>query len=122
MFGKKKKKKDEEQGLARCEEQKLTPEQLEQIMAHPAIQELSARLDAVKQMLGTLPEAVGRAVAEALNGPPEKSWHPPVPVASEFGKGGPIEITKDGITAGGKTYPTRKPGEGADEQPGPRKP
>jgi hypothetical protein len=60
------KKDEKKQELAKVDEQSkpggLT---LDQVMSHPAVQQLSQRLEETKQLLQGLPEAIGRAVAEA---------------------------------------------------------
>jgi hypothetical protein len=60
-------KKDErKQELAKVDEQsKSGGLTLDQVMSHPAVQQLSQRLEETKQLLQSLPEAIGRAVAEA---------------------------------------------------------
>lgn len=57
----KKEKKSESKGLVKKE----APMGMESVMNHPAVKDLRAQLSAVKQMLESLPEAIGKAVAAA---------------------------------------------------------
>lgn len=59
------KKDEKKQELAKVDESKSGGLTLDQVMAHPAVQQLSQRLEETKQLLQSLPEAIGRAVAEA---------------------------------------------------------
>lgn len=58
--------KKDRQELAKVDEQsKSAGLTLDQVMSHPAVQQLSQRLEETKQLLQSLPEMIGRAVAEA---------------------------------------------------------
>lgn len=76
-----------------AEQQALT---LEQVMAHPVVQQLNQKLEETKQLLQGLPEAIGRAVAEAQrpNKLPQASG-PPVAVRP-FAPASKIEFHKKG--------------------------
>lgn len=85
---------------------------VEQILSHPAITEIRERLETVRGMLAGLPEAIGRAVGEALwksrngvSGTPVKVLEPERP--------DDIEIHRDAFTVDGKVYelPKRKNAE-----------
>jgi hypothetical protein len=73
-----KKKKDAKQELSKPQEaaQALT---LEQVMAHPVVQALNRKVEEMRQLVQGLPEAIGRAVAEAQRaGRPRVVSGPPV--------------------------------------------
>ena len=53
---------------------------VEQVMRHPVVVEMAQRLQAVESMLHALPEAIGRAVAQAMKKPPTGASGPPVPL------------------------------------------
>lgn len=53
---------------------------VEQVMKHPLVVQMAERLEAVESMLHALPEAIGRAVAQAMRKPPSGASGPPVPL------------------------------------------
>jgi hypothetical protein len=70
-------KKPKKQELAKVKETQALS--LEQALAHPVVQQMSKKLDEMRQLVQGLPEAIGRAVAEAqrasrpvsrISGPP----------------------------------------------------
>jgi hypothetical protein len=77
---------------------------VEQVMRHPVVVQMAQRLEAVESMLHALPEAIGRAVAQAMRKPPTGASGPPVPLfvpghptfpkELEFRQGG--KIVQDG--------------------------
>jgi hypothetical protein len=72
----KKKKKDGEkdaQELTKGTEKPLTPKQMEQLLAHPMVQRMAAQVSVLQRMFEQLPEAIGRAVAQAKEVKPP-SW------------------------------------------------
>lgn len=60
-----KKKKGGKHELSKVEESSSQALSLEQVMAHPAVQQLNQKLEETRQLIAGLPEAIGRAVAEA---------------------------------------------------------
>lgn len=74
---------------------------IEQVMRHPAVVKMAERLEAMEGMLQQLPEAIGRAVAQAMRKPPQGASGPPVPLFVpgtpsfpmdlQFHKGGKIQ-------------------------------
>lgn len=72
---------------------------VEQVMSHQMVVDMSKRLEDVKAMLSQLPEAVGRAVAEAM-GKSKAGFTPPsVPVSSAE----TVEFLPQKLTVDGKT-------------------
>lgn len=61
----KKKKKDEKGALVQAKAGDQQAISLEQAMAHPVVQQMTKKLDEMRQIVEGLPEAIGRAVAEA---------------------------------------------------------
>ena len=104
------KKKNPKQELAQVKEAQALS--LEQALAHPVVQQMSKKLDEMRQLVQGLPEAIGRAVAEAqragarprvLSGPPVALQ--PQNTNVEFHRKGRIvqdgkEIAKEGPTQG----------------------
>lgn len=60
-----KKKKGDKQELSKVKEAPPQGLTLEQVMAHPVVQQLNQKVDEMRQLVQGLPEAIGRAVAEA---------------------------------------------------------
>jgi len=93
------KKKDESRNLSKIErasdERGLT---MEQVLAHPVVQQMTRRLEEMREIVQGLPEAIGRAVAQATKRPPAGACGPPVPILNpkevEFHKGG--KVIEDG--------------------------
>lgn len=104
----KKNKKDAKQSLVKAQESQGLS--LEQVMAHPAVIELNKKLEETRQLIAGLPEAIGRAVAEAQRASriPARASGPPVALAGsnadvEFHRKGRIvqdgkEIAPEGPT------------------------
>lgn len=104
-------KKKDEKGLIRKESDAITAEM---ILQHPVVKEMAARLENVQKLLQHLPEAIGRAVAEASA--PKPPMPPPAPgqplcvvkpTPIEFGV--PIELHPQRMVAGGATFDLPKP-------------
>jgi hypothetical protein len=71
------KKKGPKQDLVKHENAKSL--NLEQVMAHPVVQQMNKKLEEMRQLVQGLPEAIGRAVAEAQRaGRPRVVSGPPV--------------------------------------------
>lgn len=104
------KKKGPKQALAQVKEAQTLS--LEQALAHPVVQQMSKKLEEMRQLVQGLPEAIGRAVAEAQRGSRTVpvAFGPPVVLQQsnvnvEFHKKGRIvqdgkEIAKEGPTQG----------------------
>lgn len=74
---------------------------LERALSHPVVKQMHARLSMIQSLLEELPEAVGRAVREAIaSRPPSNASGPPVKLVEAKD----IEITARGIRADGKRY------------------
>jgi hypothetical protein len=104
------KKKGDKKGLVKAEAA-ASAISLEQAMAHPVVQQMSKKLDEMRQLVQGLPEAIGRAVAEAQRaGKPIQASGPsialrPAGTAVEFHRKGRIvqdgkEIASEGPTRG----------------------
>lgn len=77
---------------------------VERVLAHPAVQEMSARLATVQKMLGELPRMIGEAVAEAQrNQAPVGAKGPPVKLVDHKD----VEIHKDRLVVDGKRFETK---------------
>lgn len=104
------------QELSKVEEQpKSQGLTLSEVMAHPVVQEMNKKLESMSQLLQQLPEAIGRAVAEAqransnrvplVSGPPVSLRTPIEGRQVEFHRRGKIvedgqEIAPEGPTQG----------------------
>jgi len=104
---------------------------LEQVMAHPVVQQLNQKLEETRQLLQGLPEAIGRAVAEAQrpNRLPQASGAPVVvrPFAStatvEFHrKGRIVQDGKEVAPAGQTSRDFHQELDDLTSRKGPRKP
>ncbi len=96
MSRRKKNSKDERGLSRRADPNGLT---LDGALTHPVVQRMSEKLEEMRQLVEGLPEAIGRAVAQATRKPPVGASGPPVPLvgfgkAVEFHKGG--KIVEDG--------------------------
>lgn len=91
--------------ISRKQNQELS---LEAVLAHPAVKELSSRLETLQGMLRGLPQAIGEAVAAAtaaaeLRKPPAGASGPRVPmIGNEIGT--EIEIHQRKLVVGGQVY------------------
>lgn len=72
---------------------------VEQVMAHPAVVEMSRRLQAVHELLPALPEMIGRAVAQAMRSSGKGLSAPAIQVSNPES----VEITPQKLTIDGKT-------------------
>lgn len=72
-----------------------------EILAHPVVREMSARLETIQGLLQNLPRLVGEAVAAANQVPHERSFGPPVPLIAPLGE---VEIHKRKLVVDGKTF------------------
>lgn len=80
--------KEKKQELSKVEEQPKTGGlTIAEVMAHPVVQEMNRKLEDMSNLLRTLPEAIGRAVAEAQRTNSNK-----VPLVS----GPPVELRPGG--------------------------
>jgi len=59
------KKKKGKQELAKVQEEAIRSLTVEQVMKHPAVQQINKKFEEMQQLVQALPEAIGRAVAEA---------------------------------------------------------
>jgi hypothetical protein len=105
------KKKGDKKGLVKADEAASHAISLEQAMAHPVVQQMSKKLDEMRSLVQGLPEAIGRAVAEAQRaGKTIQASGPPVALRPananvEFHRKGRIvqdgkEIAPEGPTRG----------------------
>jgi len=75
---------------------------VEQVLAHPLVQRMATQLEQLQRLVSGLPEAVGRSVAAAM-----QSQSPPTPPAYQLvqpGQGEEIQIGKDKIVVGNKSF------------------
>ena len=75
-------------------EKALTPRQVEQLLAHPMVQQMAAQISVLKNMFQQLPEAIGRAVAKAQEVKPP-SWS--APIQTRRGPGDPPGVAAMGV-------------------------
>lgn len=112
-------------GLVKTDQAPEAGLSMEQVMSHPVVKEMGRKLDEMRQLVQGLPEAIGRAVAEAQRQQrvPRASG-PPVPLRAENGgvefhrKGKIIQngevVAKEGPTSLSRDlpatfYPPEKP-------------
>lgn len=97
-------KKKDEKALVQKE-----PISVEMVLQHPVVKEMASRLENVQKLLQSLPEAIGRAVAEASAPPPPKpapapgqplSLVKPTPIEC----GVVIELHPQRMVTGGNTF------------------
>lgn len=95
-------------------QQQPQPMTTEMIMSHPVVKEMAARLENVQNLLKSLPEAIGRAVAEASAikppmPPPAPGQQLTVVHPPSFKEGDAIELRPQQMTVGGKSFELPKP-------------
>lgn len=96
----------------------------EQILAHPVVRQMSTQLEQLRNLVQSLPEAVGRSVAAAMKAgagtPLEPSYH----MVDTTAPGVEVNIGKDKIVVGEQVFPVapmklkpRPDGPNADRTP-----
>lgn len=115
--------KKREKGLIEQKKAELTTDQ---VLAHPVVQQMVTRLEALNSLLTNLPSAVGQAVAEAMetarrNRPPDGASGPPVRIMNSLDDFRPrsdgkpletiptLEIGPGRISAQGQSFELNKP-------------
>lgn len=76
---------------------------VERVLAHPAVQEMSLRLQTVQNMMENLPRMIGEAVAQAMKTAPPGTKGPPIKVVEHA----VVEILKDRLVLDGKQFETK---------------
>jgi len=71
-------------GMVKADQAAAQGLSLEQVMAHPVVKAMNGKLEEMRQLVQGLPEAIGRAVAEAQRQKrPTIASGPPVPLRAE---------------------------------------